>query len=175
MNLFVTFGVLATFTLSSWSVNCAQFHSESTITTSINNGQTITYTVTNNDGKIEYTMEGKPVSAKDIKDLFTHGHGIDGSQGSDGIILPETRPIRPSQPIGNTGMFPGMLPGMFPGMEHLGHIGMQPGLGPLGPGMLPGMLPGMGHLRRPGMLPGMLPGMRLFRTGKGHSPSAKSL
>lgn len=84
MNFFVVFGIFAMFAASSWTVDCSPyFHSSGTSTTSTNGGPTMTYTETNDNGDRKGILNGKPVSGREIDDLF-NGHGS-SSAAMDGL------------------------------------------------------------------------------------------
>lgn len=112
MNLFVVFAALSVFIISSsWNVDCAPtFQSTNTFTSSMNGGPPITYTVTNNNGRItviDYTVNGRPATQQEIDDLIAQGHGT--MKNSYGMHMPGN----------NMGMGP-----MGPPMGHMG-MGMR--------------------------------------------------
>lgn len=99
--LVILFAVLTVFASLSWNVDCApSFQSSSTFTSVTNNGPAITYTVTNNNGQMYYTINGQPATEKDIHDLI--GQGDDSTYGSDEMYPPGMN--MDMGPVGDMGM-----------------------------------------------------------------------
>lgn len=88
MNHFIVFSVLAMFAATSWNVNgSSDFQSTGVSTTTVNG---VTVQTTYNNGKAEYTIDGKPVTEQVAKDILAQGNGkINTSNGN--INTPEEK------------------------------------------------------------------------------------
>lgn len=90
MNLFVVFGFVAMIAATSWTVAGSPFQSSGVSTTTING---VTVKTTYNDGKAEYTINGKPATEQEARGVL--GQGNNGIINSGNINI--GRPMTPQE------------------------------------------------------------------------------
>lgn len=90
MNLFVVFGFVAMIAATSWTVAGSPFQSSGVSTTTING---VTVKTTNNNGHVEYAINGKPATEQEARGVL--GQGNNGIINSGNINI--GRPMTPQE------------------------------------------------------------------------------